>query len=502
MNKKKAVILVVVMIMMTFLSLSVIGIISYTSEEMNLTQLRTEDRRTLYKAMEIASRVKYAIDYSPYDAMTRNTWLVNYAPAGVGQNATYADPKDSTSTYTVQNLGNYWYEIRVRTPIPGTASPTIYKEVSFRVEERTSLSDYQLFVHNGAVVADGNRWYGKVHSNSYINFRNMVPGLGAKFYDKVSYVTALQDYSESGGVNEASFYGGTEKVNPIAWPEISALNELSTIAQAGITETWNIVTSTGGTGYGQLKRGAGGIYISKGTNLANVQINFVNNETNPAQKAKVQISIKDSAGNPLIIQSGTTRINIPLWDVPMNELIYAQGEITSLTGELNGRVSVVTEGNVWLPADLQYEDNYGQKPYIYNPAGGDNDFIPNPLYKGDSVLGVISANNILFTGATDTDLNLILNGYFATGVGTKQSDFYWGSFRWWQTYPDYNNKENLRLYGSIISYGYHYKGWGSAGGGWAGGYKTSAFAYDRLKPPHFLTIKKPAFAGWRIQNAQ
>jgi hypothetical protein len=77
-------------------------------------------------------------------------------------------------------------------------------------------------------------------------------------------------------------------------------------------------------------------------------------------------------------------------------MIYIDGRITSLEGELNGRLTIVGNEKVRITDDIQYIDANGETAMLY---GGDltQSYTRNPDYTGTSVLGVIARDDILFT---------------------------------------------------------------------------------------------------------
>lgn len=498
MRKNKGTVLVTIFIVTIILAAGLLALVSTLNNQIQMQGLRTEDRKALFSALEGAYRVKYAVEYSPYDTYNNNEWVKAYQPTNPGESldVVWDDGGGGNQDYTITmtNLGDYWFEIVSTVPVPDMGYE---KQVSFMMRERTSLAEYQLFVNNGAVVADHNRWFGKVHSNSDLGFRNMYSGIGAKFFDHVTYSGSLVDRSETGGVAEAEFLAGADQTPPVEWPDVTQVGTLVSRVSTGVTNTYNIGSGT----YGQITVGPNGIHVIQGTTDAKINVNFVNDEGDPSRTGKIEITATTATGTPLVISGHSG-----LFDIPNEGLLVVDDDIDSLKGEVNGRVTVVSaDGDIHLPDDLVYEDNNGQQAYIHDPSKPlDEDFYANGQYQGDSVLGVIAGKSILFSGKDD-DADLELHGIFASGLQPGSYEVWglemWGAFRWWQTSSSstYGVKNNLRVYGSIISNGYHYKGFGGSGGH-TSGYLSSAFAWDLQKPPHYITIKKPAFTTWRISN--
>jgi hypothetical protein len=100
--------------------------------------------------------------------------------------------------------------------------------------------------------------------------------------------------------------------------------------------------------------------------------------------------------------------------VPADGLIYIAGNITKLEGNLNGRVTVATNGHVLITGSLVYTDADGDKAYL-NGDDHTQAYEPNTDYDGTSVLGVIADDEILYT--RDVPDNFELNGSFLSRSG-------------------------------------------------------------------------------------
>jgi glutathione peroxidase-family protein len=79
-----------------------------------------------------------------------------------------------------------------------------------------------------------------------------------------------------------------------------------------------------------------------------------------------------------------------------NSMIYIDGRITSLEGEVNGRLTVVGNEKVRITGDIRYVDDNGQTTML-NGNSTTEPYVRNSEYTGDSVLGVIARDDILFT---------------------------------------------------------------------------------------------------------
>jgi len=79
-------------------------------------------------------------------------------------------------------------------------------------------------------------------------------------------------------------------------------------------------------------------------------------------------------------------------------VIWIDGRITSLHGDLRGRVTIVGSEDVRITGNLRYVDADGD-PAMLNGGAGAKPYVRNPAYGGSSALGVIARGDILFTDA-------------------------------------------------------------------------------------------------------
>jgi hypothetical protein len=85
-----------------------------------------------------------------------------------------------------------------------------------------------------------------------------------------------------------------------------------------------------------------------------------------------------------------------MWVDEQSGMIFIDGRILSMEGDLNGRLTVVGTEKVRLTGSIRYIDESGQTAML---NGGDPTapYARNTEYSGDSVLGVIAKDDILFT---------------------------------------------------------------------------------------------------------
>ncbi|MCX7703826.1 MAG: hypothetical protein N2234_07000, partial [Planctomycetota bacterium] len=410
-----------------------------------------------------------------------------------------------------------------------------YSTVKLRVRERDFFSRWNLFAENGWVVADDtNHWYGKVHTNNYIGFRNrmdtpreVLSGFtwqgnylsnynwdrGTRFYSQVTSTMQPRDYAESGGRDDAYFVVAPDwAAQRIDFPPLTALSDMGNKARQGASK---VVDDQ----YGTIWVGPKGVsIIAKSGTTLDTYISFVNK---PGLRRRVAILVK--RGTSTYWQTTSPHI-----ELTTGFIIHTTGDVKAIGGlnnnepaELNGRVTIVSEREVLLTDDIYYEDDNDNRSVVYDSAnpGGDN-FSVNPNYTGNACLGVMAAKSIYLTnndGFQRNDKDLIVCGVFAAGVGGSASD---GSFSWlpWgdSRTGGFSNTtvsgssslmRDLRLYGALLSDGNastglaHWKGY-TSGGSPASGYSSSVFRYDfgllNSPPPEYMQINMPKYSGWQL----
>ena len=174
------------------------------------------------------------------------------------------------------------------------------------------------------------------------------------------------------------------------------------------------------------------------------------------------------------------------YQLPDSAIIHVEKSILGLQGELHAGATIVSETeDINLSADVYYVDDEGDRPMIFNPLNpASTNYLPNPNYDGNAVLGLIAYKDILYTGAED-DKNLEINGAIMAITG---------QIKWAGT----GDKDHLRVFGARISDGQTYRYSGSSGG-----YNNSGvYIYDDnlrvTPPPKFLPVEKPLFLGYQI----
>jgi hypothetical protein len=121
---------------------------------------------------------------------------------------------------------------------------------------------------------------------------------------------------------------------------------------------------------------------------------------------------------------------------------------------------------------------------LFDPANPGNDnYLQNPDYDGDAVLGVVAYSDVLYVGDQD-DNDLEINGAVMAMTGAVK----WGGV---------GDKGHLRVFGSRISDNQTYRYSGLSGYNDSGVYIYD----DNLRftpPPNFLPVAKPLFMGFEV----
>ncbi|MBN1420022.1 MAG: hypothetical protein JXP34_14680 [Planctomycetes bacterium] len=81
---------------------------------------------------------------------------------------------------------------------------------------------------------------------------------------------------------------------------------------------------------------------------------------------------------------------------PPNGIVYVGGDVFSIEGTVNDRLTIATKGEVRITGNITYADVDGDLAYL---NGGDpsQPYEPNPDYGGRACLGLVARGDILFT---------------------------------------------------------------------------------------------------------
>jgi len=151
--------------------------------------------------------------------------------------------------------------------------------------------------------------------------------------------------------------------------------------------------------------------------------------------------------------------------------IYIDGRITSLEGDLNGRVTIVGNEKVRITGDIRYVDNDGDSAML-NGDQFSQPYVRNEAYDGKSVLGVIARDDVLYTYnlPQKAEINATLlsatgrvgiDGFQINETGEPVKDWRYGltaeqieqenAYRYTGTKNYTFKRESLRRIGGIVS---------------------------------------------------
>ncbi|MHC5044464.1 MAG: hypothetical protein ACYTGI_19055 [Planctomycetota bacterium] len=111
-----------------------------------------------------------------------------------------------------------------------------------------------------------------------------------------------------------------------------------------------------------------------------------------------------------------------MWLGDTNGTIFVDGRIISMEGDLNGRLTVVSTDKVRITGDIKYIDDDGDTAML----NGGNPSVPysrNTEYEGNSVLGVIAKDDVVFTWTMPT--NAEINATLMSVEGRVGMDGIW-----------------------------------------------------------------------------
>jgi len=102
--------------------------------------------------------------------------------------------------------------------------------------------------------------------------------------------------------------------------------------------------------------------------------------------------------------------------------VYVDGAVTQLYGSLNGRLSIVANKSVRVTGNIQYVDDQGD-PAMLNGTDYTKPYERNRDYDGNSVLGVIARDDVLFTRYLSSQAEI--NGTLMAVNGRVGIDGFW-----------------------------------------------------------------------------
>jgi hypothetical protein len=217
-----------------------------------------------------------------------------------------------------------------------------------------------------------------------------------------------------------------------------------------------------------------------------------------------------------------------LWVKDQNGLIFIDGRILSMQGDLLGRLTVVSTDKVRVTGDIRYIDADGDTAML-NGNDPTAPYSRNTDYEGNSVLGVIAKDDVLFTwtmndkseinatllsveGRVGTDALLLdANGEAVQDSVTNRKRYMTDAERALEDLYDRGSfttksfiKESLRRIGGIISddriMETYIKARADGTATVAAGFKRGAMRYDfnllHNPPPYFVEVPRPVLTSF------
>ncbi|MCK4909062.1 MAG: hypothetical protein KAS70_04120, partial [Planctomycetes bacterium] len=215
----------------------------------------------------------------------------------------------------------------------------------------------------------------------------------------------------------------------------------------------------------------------------NTEIEFIGDQVKITAK-------KISDGS--VLKTGT-------YPLPANKLIFVQNAVTSIKGDINGRVTVATMDKVDITGSIRYVDGGGDRAYVlkengvviedtppgvvWSEANGytyeeNSDYDPTV----SSAVGIMALKDVTITSAAP--YNMEMHAAIFSSQGNWHCDLA-------------QRKGNLRVVGSMTHKrrGWRYSG---SGYGWA---KSGEYIYDTnllaAPPDWYLAVDTPVFDSWR-----
>jgi len=419
-------------------------------------------RRALNNASGVLARAQSRIKDSAYVSGVNQVMdeaLANGEDSGLvnGQGDTirllYRDPK---ADVWISMMEPGWFQLDCVASVGG-----IRAQVRALVRERDSFSRFGAFV-NSQPLGVGRDPRGDIHTNRVLQL----------FYADGTYedpVTARDGFEWLvGATEENTTFKSTvdEGYGEIPMPNAAAID------------------SRGGLGDGALDALLGGADADD----FDIEVTF---------KGKTY----DLVAKP---KAGGTALSAPDLAFPASGVVFIDGDVSSVSGELDARVTLAVTGSVTITDSIRYVDADGDS--IYNNGLSEDPanepYEPNSDYDGDAVLGLMATESILYHD--DVPDTLEVNGYFFSAEGAYglpglqlTSDG-----RYVKKYDKSFQKKSYRRLGGIATDKRIVSTVVNSKGDVLSGFVHGKSIYDRrlqnAPPPNFLSIDRPVFSAYRV----
>jgi Tfp pilus assembly major pilin PilA len=499
MKREKGNTLVIVMIVAILVSSSVAIGFNYVISKDKTVRAFQQLVQLKYSAEAALEEVKANIRYSSY-VNGRNQYLMNNSSYG-GTTVFTKTLGNTMITAKLFSLGGYWHRIEAF----ATGTDNIRYGLAVQVRERDDFSKYLFFVDLDDINIGTTTIRGQVHGNKRI--KNYFGG--AKYYENVEAANQGTGSCPSGcscnygfaycsGATASNTYYYKNTDPQAQYIPLPTTNDIATLHNYAV-DCYDVSnSSTCWSSYGNF----------------NTEIEFIFDAF--SQTTKVKITAKH-------ITTGATLKSVTL-PLPPNNLIFVQNKITSLKGDLYGRVTIAVQDSsrcgvgdadtcnaaVNLTGPINYLDQDGDKAYLlydqYNNVVNDTPagvkwVEPQYRYKANPNYNPVTPSNLAIMAVGDikqkcstSPYNLTVNGVFLSSQGNWHLGLSCST----------NSKGNYRFVGAMIS---KYSGWRysclnppscTSYEGWG---LSGEYIYDTNllnNPPEWmLQINKPLFVSYR-----
>jgi len=383
------------------------------------------------------------------------------------------DASEKVRVYVVQ-LTDLWHMLEAEATVRG-----VTRTSRVVVRERDPFTRFSVLIGSHYQGISGTP-KGDIHTNEKLQI--FFPD--GHFDD---FVSAYQGFEWFIGADwsNTDFAGGYDETTaaPIVLPD---LNEVQARMRPPVADlsSW--------------ERGSDYLYV--GTDYENIQITFNDEDV---------VVTAEHVTNP--------GVPVPIYNGSLRDMsrIYVTGAITSIEGDLNGRLSVATESSqgVNITGSLRYVDGDGD-PAMLNP-NDPNNYGPNPDYDGNSALGIIAPEGpVLYDHGIPDTFEMHAAVYAGDSVGLPGLGFTgpdapypynhpsFGPGQYVYTYDPSFQKQNLNMLGLTIA---DHRWVGSVvdgNGNVLSGFQDGSINYDRSllnnPPPFFLDLERPLFKAVEI----
>ncbi len=197
---------------------------------------------------------------------------------------------------------------------------------------------------------------------------------------------------------------------------------------------------------------------------------------------------------------------------PANGIIFADGPIKFMSGEIVERLTIATEADMRITGNVQYVDGDGDTAYI----NGENPALPyraNSNYENDATLGMIARHDVIY--GREVPFNFEINGAILSiegRVGVEgielDSDGEVTSFnqlvdQWGEPTSGEFVKNSIRRLGGVVT-AHRPLDTVVSGGRMRAGFGVGTSVFDEslinAPPPDFLTREVPRFFAINIER--